>query len=248
MLKLRLIPVLTFDGISLVKTKEFSESRIVGNPIQAARVYNSRNVDELVFIDIKASEQKRKINLSLVKKVIDECFMPVTIGGGINTFDDINNLLGIGADKILIKSKAIDDPIFIENAVKYFGSQCISISVDVIKKNEQFFIYNLHKNDLQLNDFINEMNKIKVGEFIVNAVYKDGLMNGFDSKLYKIISNISSVPIVALGGAGKPEDFTKLIESGFFGGLASSSIYHFTQYTPNDIKLVLNESEIPVRI
>ena len=91
MLKVRLIPVMTFNGISLVKTKQFTNARTVGNPIQVARVYNSRNVDELVFIDIKATEQSRKINLPLVKKVIDECFMPVTIGGGINTFEDIND-------------------------------------------------------------------------------------------------------------------------------------------------------------
>ena len=117
MLKVRLIPVMTFNGISLVKTKQFANARTVGNPIQVARVFNTRNVDELVFIDIKATEQGRKINLALVKKIIDECFMPVTIGGGIQTFEDINDLLRIGADKVLIKSMALKDPKFIIKVV-----------------------------------------------------------------------------------------------------------------------------------
>ena len=137
MLKVRVIPILTFNGLSLVKTKQFKLPRIVGNPIQSARVFNSRDVDELVFIDIMASKMKRKINLNLVKNVIKECFMPVTIGGGISSFEDISDLLKIGADKVLIKTKALNDIDFIKNAVNYFGSQCISISVDVLtdKKN-----------------------------------------------------------------------------------------------------------------
>ena len=132
MLKVRIIPILTFDGLSLVKTKQFKNPRIIGNPIQAARVYNSRNVDELVFIDIKATEQNRKINLPLVKKIIDECFMPVTIGGGIRSFEDINDLLGIGADKVLIKSMALQDPKFIINA-----QNCVHCKTCDIKEPSQ---------------------------------------------------------------------------------------------------------------
>ena len=143
MLKVRIIPVLTFNGLSLVKTKKFSFPRIVGNPVQAARVFNSRNVDELIFVDINASNQKRKINKNLVKKVIDECFMPVTIGGGIETFEDINEFLRIGADKVVIKTKAIKDSDFIRQAVSYFGSQCISIAVDAYKENDIYYIKNI---------------------------------------------------------------------------------------------------------
>jgi imidazole glycerol-phosphate synthase subunit HisF len=248
MLKVRLIPVMTFNGISLVKTKQFTNARTVGNPIQVARVYNSRNVDELVFIDIKATEQSRKINLPLVKKVIDECFMPVTIGGGINTFEDINDLLGIGADKVLIKSIALQDPDFIKKAVDYFGSQCISVAVDVILDNGEYWIYQKNDEKLLMETFINKMHQCNVGEFVVNAVDNDGMMNGFDKELYQKVTRITSKPIVALGGAGTPSHFTDLVQTNYNGALAAASIYHFTQYTPQEVKKTLNKAQIPVRI
>ena len=247
MLKRRIIPVLTFNGLSLVKTKNFNNPRTVGNPIQSARIFNSRNVDELVFIDIMATVQKRKINLPLVKKIIDECFMPITIGGGIKTSKDISDLLLIGADKVLIKTSSIESPEFISEAVSYFGSQCISIAVDVVKKGTTYWIYYEKKNIL-LEDFIKLMNKFEVGEFIVNAVHKDGAQTGFDIELYKFLSTISNIPIVALGGAGKPAHFSQLTDSGFTGGIAASSIFYYTQFTPLDIKKKLRDKGIPVRL
>ncbi len=248
MLKVRLIPVMTFNGISLVKTKQFSNARTVGNPIQVARVYNSRNVDELVFIDIKATEQGRKINLPLVKKVIDECFMPVTIGGGIQSFEDINDLLRIGADKVIIKSKALQEPNFISNAVDYFGGQCISISVDVVFDAGKYWIYQKNDEKLLMQDFIKKMNECNVGEFVVNSVLNDGMMNGYDLRLIKKVNQLTSKPIVALGGAGTPEHFTELVKDNHNGALGAASIYHFTQYTPQEVKVTLNKAQIPVRI
>jgi len=247
MLKTRIIPVLTFNGISLVKTKQFNSPRIVGNPIQAARVYNNRDVDEIIFLDIKAKEQKRKLNLPMVKKIIDECFMPISIGGGVETFDDINNFLRIGADKVIIKTKAIEDPIFVSKAVDYFGSQCISISVDVIQVNGKYFIFN-KKNNIPLETFIQEMNNCKVGEYAVNSVDRDGMMQGYDLDLYKIVNQLTNIPVIAIGGAGTPEHFVKLCQSGFKGALAAASIFHFTQHTPQEIKRTLDFVKIPVRI
>ena len=248
MLKVRLIPVMTFNGISLVKTKQFTNPRTVGNPIQVARVYNSRNVDELIFVDIKATEQGRNINLPLVKKVIDECFMPVTIGGGIRTFENINDLLGIGADKVLIKSMALQDPDFIINAVDYFGSQCISIAVDVILADGEYWIQQKNDEKVLMEVFINKMNQCNVGEFVVNAVDNDGMMNGYDHDLYQKVTRITSKPIVALGGAGTPSHFIQLMQTGYNGALAAASIYHFTQFTPQEVKSTLNNAKIPVRI
>ncbi len=248
MLKVRIIPVLTFDGLSLVKTKQFSNPRTVGNPIQAARVYNIRNVDELVFIDIKATFQNRKINLSLVRKIINECFMPVTIGGGIQTFEDINDLLRIGADKVVIKTKAIKDPKFISDAVSYFGSQCISISVDTIFEQDSYWIYNNEKTSLLLEDFLSIMKTCKVGEFLVNSINKDGMQMGYDNNLYKKVMTFTQTPVVAIGGAGKPSDFNNLVKSGFQGGMAAASIFHFTQFTPMKIKESLIKENVPVRL
>lgn len=239
---------MTFNGISLVKTKQFTTSRTVGNPIQVARVYNSRNVDELVFIDIKATEQNRKINLSLVKKVIDECFMPVTIGGGIRTFEDINDLLRIGADKVLLKSMALEDPDFIVRAVQYFGSQCISIAVDVILEEGQYWIFQKNKDKLLMETFINQMNHCNVGELVINAVHNDGMMTGYDYDLYQKVTQLTSKPIVAVGGAGEPSHFTQLMQTDYNGALAAASIYHFTQFTPQEVKMNLKNAQIPVRI
>ena len=178
MLKIRLIPILTFNGISLVKTKQFSNED-GWKSIQAARVYNTRNVDELVFVDIKASSQK-EINLSLVKKVIDECFMPVTIGGGIHSKDHIQQLLAIGADKVLIKSKAITDPEFIANAVEYFWESMYLYSSRYNKKEGNYMIYYDGEKKIPFKDFIQNMEIIGVGEMIINSVDRDGLMEGFD--------------------------------------------------------------------
>ncbi len=248
MLKKRIIPILTFNGFQLVKTKKFSNPRTIGNPIQSARVYNSRNVDELVFIDIYATKQKRKVNLNLVRKIIDECYMPVTIGGGINSFEDISNLLKIGADKVLIKSKAIEDISFIKKAVNYFGSQCISIALDVLKNDrDQYEIfYSGIKPDLF--DFIDQINSIEVGEFVVNSVNNDGMMSGFDIQMIQTISKEIDTPLIVAGGAGNASHFKELYTSKYDEAVAASSIFHFTQFTPKDIKLAIKEINVPVRV
>ena len=248
MLKVRIIPILTFDGLSLVKTKQFDNPRVIGNPIQAARVYNSRNVDELVFIDINASKKSRKINLDLVKKVIDECFMPVTIGGGIASFEDISNLLNIGADKVLIKTKAIEDFEFINNAVNYFGGQCISISMDIFEEKNTYFLHNKLNKKINPEQFIRIMNKCNVGEFVINSINHDGIMKGFNIPLINKITKDIKAPVIVVGGAGKLEHFDELYLSNYIGAVGASSIYNFTQFTPTEVKKSLKKINIPVRI
>lgn len=248
MLKVRIIPLLTFNGFALVKTKQFENPRMVGNPVQAARVYNSRGVDELIFLDIFATKQKRKINLKVVKDVLKECFMPVGVGGGIQTLNDINDLLQIGADKVVIKSEAIKNPKFIKEASDFFGSQCISISVDVIKKNEKFLIHNDFNEQIDMLDFLHNMQNQGAGEILLNSVQNDGMMSGFDLRL--IQEGISSVtlPIVCIGGGGNVSHFENLFSQTKCEAVGASSIFHFTQYTPLDIKLGLKESGKKVRI
>lgn len=248
MLKIRVIPILTFNGFGLVKTKLFSNPRMVGNPVQAARVYNSRGVDELVFLDIFASEQKRKINLKLVGEVVKECYMPVAIGGGIETIEDISNLLKIGADKVVIKTKALTDIIFIKNAVAFFGSQCIAIAVDVIKKNNSYFIFNKQDIILLLDDFIKQMEGCDVGEFILTSVDNDGLMNGFDIELVDYFMKATKIPVIAVGGGGEPKHYSELFARTRVEAVGSSSIFHFTQFTPMDIKNELHAHNISVRL
>jgi len=248
MLKFRIIPILTFNGFALVKTKRFASSRMVGNPIQTARIYNSRGVDELVFIDIMATKQNRSPNFELISQVISECFMPVCIGGGINSIEDINKLLKVGADKVLIKTKAITDYNFIKEAVSYFGSQCISIAVDAIMVNNKYMIYQNGETMLEVKLFIELMNKCDVGEFVINSVRQDGTMEGYDIPLIKYVANLTNKPIIAAGGAGNPSHFINLASESTVEAFGASSIYYFTQYTPNDVKNDLNVLGFPVRL
>jgi cyclase len=247
MLKVRVIPILTFNGFGLVKTKNFSTPRMVGNPVQAARVYNSRGVDELVFLDIFASEQKRKLNLKLISDVIKECYMPVAIGGGIQTIEDVNSLLKIGADKVIIKTKALTDKEFIKQAVSFFGSQCISIAVDVHSTPQGYKIFNKLGLDIGMEDFIHDMDKCEVGEFVVTSVDKEGLMQGFDVDLIKKVMGLTQSPVIAAGGCGNPEHCNSLLSETGIEAVAASSIFHFTQFTPNDIKESLSSQGFPIR-
>ena len=248
MLKVRIIPILTFNGFGLVKTKKFANPRMVGNPVQAARVYNNRGVDELVFIDIFATKQKRKINLKLVADVIKECYMPVAIGGGIETIKDINDLLKIGADKVIIKTKALIDIDFIKDAVAFFGSQCISIAVDAFKTSDGYKIYNKLDINKSLEDYIEELIDCKVGEFVLVSVDNDGMMNGFDTDLINRVEKMTNIPIIAAGGGGSIEHYKELFSKTNIQAVGSASIFHFTQYTPLDIKNELKSINVPVRI
>ncbi len=248
MLKTRIIPILTFNGFALVKTKNFSNPRMVGNPVQAARVYNSRGVDELIFLDIFASKQKRKVNLNVVKDVVKECFMPVGIGGGINSLDDINDLLKIGADKVIIKNEALKNPQFVNDAANFFGSQCISISLDAIRLGDNYYIQNELGINIELSNFVNRMSDEGAGEFILNSVDKDGMMNGFDLKLINYVEKLTNLPIVCVGGGGDISHYFDLFSNTNCDSVGSSSIFHFTQFTPRDIKEKLHLIGKPVRL
>ncbi|HEX7905931.1 MAG TPA: imidazole glycerol phosphate synthase cyclase subunit [Chitinophagaceae bacterium] len=248
MLKIRVIPILTFNGFGLVKTKQFSNPRMVGNPVQAARVYNFRGVDELIFIDLNATKQKRKLNLAIAKDIIKECFMPVGIGGGIDAIEDINNLLKIGADKVVIKNQAFTNPGFIKEAAHFFGSQCITIAVDAKKHLQGYKIHNELGLDIVLEDFIREMEDLGAGELVINSVDNDGMMKGFDIELISIAEKITTLPIIAVGGGGDMNHYKELFTKTGVEAVGSASIFHFTQYTPLDIKKELYSIGKPVRI
>jgi imidazole glycerol-phosphate synthase subunit HisF len=248
MLKVRVIPILTFNGFGLVKTKKFSNPRMVGNPVQAARVYNSRGVDELVFIDIYATKQKRKLNLSITKDIIKECYMPVGIGGGIDSIDDINALLKIGADKVVIKTQALTNPEFIKEAAHFFGSQCITIAVDAKKTDNGYKIHNELGIDISIENFIKQMNDLGAGELVVTSVDNDGMMHGFDIGLLGEAEKLTTLPIIAVGGGGNMEHYKELFNATEIEAVGSASIFHFTQYTPLDIKKELDAIGKPVRL
>lgn len=248
MLKVRIIPILTFNGFALVKTKQFTNPRMVGNPVQAARVYNSRAVDELAFIDIFASKQNRKNNLKIVQDVIKECFMPVAIGGGITSIEDITDLLKIGADKVIIKTASLINNSFIKEASEFFGAQCITIAVDVYRHNDQFKVLNTAGKDVTMQDFISEIQETGAGEIILNSVDKDGTMSGFDIQLIQEAEKITKVPMICVGGGGNLDHYIELFQQTNCEAVGSASIFHFTQFTPLDIKNSLKKINKPVRL
>lgn len=249
MLKVRIIPILTFNGWSLVKTKQFSNPRIVGNPVQAARIYNSRGVDELIFLDILASKQKRKINLSIVRDVIKECFMPVGIGGGVKSIQDINDLLRIGADKVILKTEALLNPTFVKESANFFGSQCISIAVDVIRdENNKYMIYNDLGINITMDTFTKQIQDLGAGEIILTSVNEDGMMGGFDIPMINEAVKDINIPVVCVGGGGELSHYRNLFTNSICESVGSASIFHFTQHTPLDIKNTLKEIGKPVRV
>lgn len=249
MLKCRVIPILTFNGVGLVKTKQFTNPRMVGNAIQAAKVYNSRNVDELVFLDIYASDNKRKMNLAMARQIINECFMPVALGGGISTIEDIHSLLSIGADKVILKSKIIENPEFIREAAEIFGNQCITIAIDAVKDTDgKYYLYNRLEQIIPLFEFLDQIKTYPFGEVILNSINNDGMMNGFDIELIQRVEKLINVPIVAVGGAGEPNHVLELFSKTNIEAVGAASIFHFTQYTPRDLKLAIKSTGKPVRI
>ncbi|MBK8519575.1 MAG: imidazole glycerol phosphate synthase subunit HisF [Chitinophagaceae bacterium] len=248
MLKVRIIPILTFNGFALVKTKQFANPRMVGNPVQAARVYNSRAVDELAFVDIFATKQSRKNNLKIVQDVIKECFMPVAIGGGITSIEDITDLLKIGADKVIIKTASLVNSSFIKKASEFFGAQCITIAVDVFRQDDQFKVLNTAGRDVTMQNFILEIQEAGAGEIILNSVDKDGTMNGFDIALIQEAEKITKVPMICVGGGGNLDHYVELFQQTNCEAVGSASIFHFTQFTPLDIKNSLKHINKPVRL
>lgn len=248
--KLRIVPTLLYKN-NLVKGKNFKSWRVVGNLYQMVKLYNLREVDELIFFDIDANK-KNSIQFSLIDEFADDCFVPLTVGGGIKSLDDIENLLKVGADKVCINSNAVTDINFVEKAINKYGSQCIVVSLDYKKnKTDQNEIY-INSGDtptgLILENIVEKLNKIQPGEILITSIDHDGLMNGYDIENIKNIYKMSDVPLIASGGAGKLKDFYELIDKTNIKALSAASIFHFTEITPLDVKRFLNEKGIKVRL
>lgn len=247
MLKRRIIPVLTFNGLALVKTKKFELPRMVGNPVQAARVYNSRGVDELVYLDIMASRNKRKFNEKLTADVIKECFMPVAIGGGISEIEDMKRLFRLGADKVVLRQSAFEAPDLVKEAVYQFGSQAIVVALDVVSTNDGYKVCAFNK-EQSLASFITQMEELEVGEYLVTSIQHDGTMQGYDLKIINKVLSLCTKPVVAIGGAGMPDHVVELFTKTSVDAAGISSMFHFRQFTPFDVKKALSHAAIPVRL
>lgn len=248
MLRKRVIPIVLLDGFSVLKTINFNSRRNLGSPITVARTYNTRNVDELVLLDIDATKQKRAIDKFTIAEVARECFMPLTVGGGIRTIQDIKGLLAKGADKISINSYALENPSFIKEASDIFGAQCIVVSIDVVEIEDYFYIYSQGEvnNSLELVDWVKTVESLGAGELLINNVTRDGTMQGGSVKLAELVSNSVSIPVIYVGGISNPDDAVSIGKTNV-SGIGIASIFHFTDFTPKDCSTKLKLANIPAR-
>ena len=248
MLKHRVIPCVLLKDWQIVKSIAFGSYRTIGHPTSTARVYNARNVDELIVLDIDASLNGGKINTEIITDIANECFMPLTIGGGINTIDDIYSVLSAGADKISLNSVALKDLSFVRKASDRFGSQCIVCSIDVKNIEGEYKIFNQQEGVVDINplDLAKQYQDNGAGEILLTSVDCDGSANGYDLELIKLFKGRLNIPIILNGGMGKPNDAVEAIENGA-NAVAAAYIFHFSQWTPNDIKSALSEHNIPIR-
>lgn len=252
MLKVRIMPTLLYKNFGLVKGVGFDSQRRVGSVIQSVKVYNMRQVDELIFLDITATNEDRHPDFQLIDEIADECFMPLTVGGGIKTIEDIRNLLKVGADKVSINTSAISNPDLIRLASNEFGSQCVVVSIDAKKKDDGTYEVFTHSGTQATGksplEIAQNAEKLGAGEILLTSIERDGTMLGYDLDLIKSVSEYLSIPVIASGGAGNYEHLLKALTLGKVSAVAAASIFHFTQQTPLEAKQFLKTKGIHVRL
>lgn len=229
MFRPRIIPVLLLKNSALVKSVGFKNHKYVGDPINAVRIFNSLKADELVFLDIEASKNNRLISLDFVRDVGEEANMPFAVGGGIKTIKDIKAIINAGAEKVVINTRAAQNPDFIKQASVVFGSSTIVACIDVKKKlfrgQRTWILSGSQSTAYTPPEFARLMERKGAGEIIIQSIEKDGTMTGYDIELIKSVSTAVSIPVVALGGAGKKEDLLDAFQNGCANGLAAGSLF-----------------------
>lgn len=260
MLKIRLIPVLLLKEGFVVKSINFSKFQSTGNPFEEVERFNQWQVDELIFLNI--SEKKNEYSfrndssldsnisyLNLIKKVNKNCFMPLTWGGAIRSFEEIEKILISGADKISLNTLVVTKPELVKKTIKIFGSQVIVASVDVKKRNDDYLVFiNNGKEETGINieEWIKRVDKLNVGEILIQSIDRDGLATGYDINLLKKVKKLTDLRVTFLGGVGKYEDFVDAAKNGA-SGLAAANIWHYKEMVDLNAKKILSEHNINVR-
>ena len=252
MITKRIIPCLDVRDGRVVKGVNFEGLSDVSSPVELAKFYSDNGADELVFYDITASVEGRALFTDILKKVAETIFIPLTVGGGINTVDDFDRVLKCGADKVSVNSGALKNPNLIYEAAKKYGNQCVVISADVKREDGKFTVYakgGREKTDLEAVSWIKKCVDMGAGDVVLNSIDTDGVKGGFDLEMLDAVCNAVNVPVIASGGAGKKEDFVELFTKipKADAGLAAS-IFHFKEVEIPDLKRTLKENGILVRI
>ena len=254
MLAYRIIPCLDVDRGRVVKGTRFVDLRDAGDPVAVAARYEAEGADELVFLDITASHEDREIMLDVVRRTAEAVFMPLTVGGGVRTLEDIRTLLNAGADKVSINSAACSDPEFVARAAKRFGSQCIVVNIDpkrVVRDGRTVCEVHTHggrrPTGLEAVSWARQVESLGAGEIVLTSMDRDGTQDGYDLELTAAVSAAVSIPVVASGGAGCPQHLADAITIGRADAVLAAGMFHFGQFRIADAKAHLAACGIPVR-
>src|SRR4029079_13681659 len=255
MLAKRVIPCLDVHAGRVVKGTNFLNLRDAGDPVDVAARYEQEGADELVFLDITASHEGRGTMIDVVRRTAEQVFMPLTVGGGIRTVDDIRELLRAGCDKVSINSAARQNPEFVRQAARKFGSQCIVVNIDPKRvQRDGREVWEVHINGgrvptgLEAVPWAKEVERLGAGEIVLTCMDSDGTKDGYDLEITAAVSEAVGVPVVASGGAGKPEHLAEAIIEGKADAALAASIFHFGEYTIEETKRVMKSRGIPVRL
>ena len=252
MLKVRIIPCLDVKDGRVVKGVQFVDLRDAGDPVEQARVYDAAGADELTFLDITASHENRDTILDVVGRTAEQCFMPLTVGGGVRQVEDIRRLLLAGADKVSINSAAVARPEFVKEAAEKYGDQCIVVAIDARRsapgKWEVFTHGGRKGTGLDAVDWARRMAGLGAGEILLTSMDRDGTKSGFDLELTRAVSDAVPVPVVASGGVGSLDDLVDGVRIGHASAVLAASIFHFGTFTVAEAKAYLQQHGIPMRM
>ena len=251
MVKVRIIPCLDVKDGRVVKGINFIDLVDAGDPVEQAKHYSENGADEICFLDISASLEKRNTMVQVVEKTANEVFIPLTVGGGISSIDNIHSLLKAGADKTSINSAAINNPEIVKKASEYFGNQCIVVAVDAKKINNDWYVFShggTKNTGLLALEWIEKVQKFGAGEILLTSMDKDGTKSGFDLELLKAVSNILEIPLIASGGVGSLKHFYEGVNTGKANALLAASVFHFNEISIKEVKEYLLNKNIEIRL
>ena len=251
MLKNRIIPCLDVKNGRVVKGINFVDLKDAGDPVEQAKIYSDGGADEICFLDITASNENREIIYDVVKKTSKKCFVPLTVGGGVRSIDDVKKLLNFGADKVSINTAAVQNPEVVVESSKKFGSQCIVVAIDAKKNADKWEVFThggRNKTGIDAIEFAKTMEKNGAGELLITSMDRDGTQVGYDIELMSTISSKVNIPIIASGGVGNLDHLVDGIKLGNANAVLAASIFHYGKYSVKQAKEYLDSKGIPVRI
>ncbi|RKY43135.1 MAG: imidazole glycerol phosphate synthase subunit HisF [Candidatus Makaraimicrobium thalassicum] len=251
MLAKRIIPCLDVKDGRVVKGVNFVDLRDAGDPVENAGIYNDEGADELVFLDITASHEKRKTMVDVVRRVAEQVFMPFTVGGGISTNEDIRGLLNAGCDKVSINTAAVENPDFVKEAGEKFGSQCIVVAIDAKRRtNGSWEVYvkgGRVATGIDALEWARKAERLGAGEILLTSMDRDGTKDGYDVELTRVVSEAVRIPVIASGGCGNLDHFVEVLTKGKADAALAASVFHFKEFSISQVKEYLRERGVPVR-